>query len=334
MSELMKVGWLVVNEECNNQCTFCYAATPGLVKKGVMSRSVSEDALHLFQDLGIGQVVIIGGEPLMFADLKDVVLTCNRLGLQPSVTTNGRLLSNSTFAKELYDLGLSTLNISVQGYDEESHALITGHKKAYRETRKGIENALLIGFDVAASLTISFATAERFCTGLRVLGEGGISKFTIGLEIPNVNTDQQQGDLSVLIEVMQDALRVAKQRNYEICFSTALPRCLIRDTELETMIGSSCIVHSGTGLAVGVNGEVLPCVHWTGKVIDSIYEAGRLKTADMFLNNWNHGLPANLRAMMQEYPDELCVNCGDNENCFAGCPLLRIGRKASQYIKG
>lgn len=332
----MEIAWLVVNRVCNNCCTFCYDAKSRSESKAGMSIKTARDALRLIFDLGVGQFVIIGGEPTLYRHLEFIIKESvkNAFGPKPVLVTNGRKLAKMAFAKKLFTAGLRNLNISLQGSSKESHTAITRKKAAYDETIQGIKNAIEIGFNLSASLTISYSNLETFEENLRVLSALGVKSFTVGLEVPNINSSDKQKPINGLIEVMKKSLATAQSLGAAISFSTALPICLTQGTELEGLVGGSCIVHTGTGLAIDCHGDVLPCVHWSGHSVENIYEDKKLKDAKTFLEDWNDGEAKEVRQLVGDYFSEKCLNCDKKQACYGGCPLLRIGRDSSLYIKG
>lgn len=135
----LTVNWHIL-EACNYSCYYCYAKYG---QKPLFARSyvsVLEELASLADKrirLANGwvhaekiRVNFAGGEPLLVKNLGDAIECAHKLGLSPSVITNGSLLSNS-FIKR-YSSMLSVIGVSIDSVDEETNrsiGRITNRKK-------------------------------------------------------------------------------------------------------------------------------------------------------------------------------------------------------------
>jgi cyclic pyranopterin phosphate synthase len=94
--------------------------------------------------LGIARIKLSGGEPLMRADIREIVAGIAAVpGLKDlSLTTNGLLLSG--MAKELHDCGLNRINISLPSLKSETYHKLTGGK--LQDALAGVKAAVEAGF--------------------------------------------------------------------------------------------------------------------------------------------------------------------------------------------
>lgn len=108
-----------VTDRCNFRCTYCMPEE-GLVWQDRAALLSYEEILRLgalFVGLGVTQIRLTGGEPLLRRDLPVLVKSLKALpGLQKlSITTNGTLLEQ--IGPELYAAGLRSFNISLDSLD-------------------------------------------------------------------------------------------------------------------------------------------------------------------------------------------------------------------------
>lgn len=136
-----------VTDKCNIRCRYCMPAA------GVPLRPHS-DVLRIEQflqvaqvgaELGITKVRLTGGEPLV---RRGVLQLVHGLGKIPTltkigITTNGILLP--PVAQELYDAGLTSLNISIDSLDPERYRHIT-RGGSLEAALHGVFTAQRIGF--------------------------------------------------------------------------------------------------------------------------------------------------------------------------------------------
>lgn len=121
---------LSVTDRCNLRCLYCMPEHPHWLPKAELLRQ--EELLklaHLFvADLGITDIRLTGGEPLLRRDLVPIVEQLNTLrplGLQRiALTSNGVLLARHATA--LKAAGLDDLNISLDVRTPERFRALTG----------------------------------------------------------------------------------------------------------------------------------------------------------------------------------------------------------------
>ena len=109
---------LNLTHNCNSHCITCNAW-----KKRSLNELSSNEVFGLLRDLkklGVLGVNLGGGEPLLRQDLPLIVAEAKKLGLTTSLTTNGILLTQAV-AKNLLDLGLNSIVISVDGLGERNN---------------------------------------------------------------------------------------------------------------------------------------------------------------------------------------------------------------------
>ena len=116
-----------LTDRCNLRCTYCMPAegldwtpTPDLLTADEIVRVVS-----IATDLGITEVRLTGGEPLVRPDVVDIVARLADLPRAPhlSVTTNGLRLT--ALAAPLAGAGLSRVNISCDTLSPETFRRLT-----------------------------------------------------------------------------------------------------------------------------------------------------------------------------------------------------------------
>jgi cyclic pyranopterin phosphate synthase len=116
-----------VTDKCNFRCTYCMPAEglEWLRRDEILSFEEIERLTRLFAALGIEEVRLTGGEPLVRRDLPVLVGMLARIeGVRDlSLTTNGVLLDR--LARPLVDAGLRRINVSLDSLDHVRFAEIT-----------------------------------------------------------------------------------------------------------------------------------------------------------------------------------------------------------------
>lgn len=110
-----------ITDKCNFRCTYCMPAEglPWLKKAEILSYEEIVRISKVAASMGIEQIRLTGGEPLVRRDVPDLVRQLRQLpGLRSlSLTTNGVLLKDQ--AKALAEAGLTRINVSLDSLSRE-----------------------------------------------------------------------------------------------------------------------------------------------------------------------------------------------------------------------
>lgn len=134
---------LSLTDKCNLRCTYCMPAEglEWLAKQAVMSAEEIVRIVRIGVDqLGVRELRLTGGEPLVRHDLVDIIasLRRNHPGLPISMTTNGVGLAKKAAA--LKAAGLTRINVSLDSLHEETFTQLT---------RRPFLDQVLAGVDAA-----------------------------------------------------------------------------------------------------------------------------------------------------------------------------------------
>lgn len=117
-----------VTHQCPLHCVYCSNPLALLDRQDELA---TDDWLRVIGEaagLGVVQVHLSGGEPLVRGDLETLVAECRRLGLYTNLITSGLGLTESR-AKSLVSAGLNSAQLSIQGDAAESTNLVAASKR-------------------------------------------------------------------------------------------------------------------------------------------------------------------------------------------------------------
>jgi cyclic pyranopterin phosphate synthase len=134
---------LSLTDKCNLRCTYCMPAEglEWLAKQAVMTADEIVRIVRIGVELlGVRELRLTGGEPLVRADLVDIIaaLRSNHPDLPISMTTNGVGLDKKAAA--LKAAGLTRINVSLDSLHEETFTKLT---------RRPFLDRVLAGVDAA-----------------------------------------------------------------------------------------------------------------------------------------------------------------------------------------
>jgi len=139
-----------LTDVCNLRCTYCMPAegVPWLARENILSTDELVRVAEIAAAVGIVEVRLTGGEPLLRPDAVDVVARLARIEgddgpLEISMTTNALRLPQ--LAGPLREAGLTRLNISLDTLRRDVFAALT-RRDRLDDTLAGIDAALAAGF--------------------------------------------------------------------------------------------------------------------------------------------------------------------------------------------
>lgn len=136
-----------VTDRCNLRCFYCMPEhNPEFMPRAeLLTFEEIERIVRVGTSLGIDRVRLTGGEPLVRHELHKLVSALVQTPgiLDVGLTTNGILLVDQ--AQQLYDAGLTRLNISLDALDAETFQKMT-RRDNIEQVLAGIEAAKAAGF--------------------------------------------------------------------------------------------------------------------------------------------------------------------------------------------
>ncbi len=146
---------LSLTDRCNFRCSYCMPAKPvWLPKASLMTAAELHRLAVLAVAEGITHIRLTGGEPLLRADLLDIVRSLGALraqGLQRiSMTTNAATLAAQ--AQALAEVGLDDLNISLDSVTPTIFEALTAH--ALPPVLEGIDAAVAAGLPLKLNAVV------------------------------------------------------------------------------------------------------------------------------------------------------------------------------------
>jgi cyclic pyranopterin phosphate synthase len=123
---------LSITDICNYKCTYClpqgYKKTPGDMRSFMTAEEISRLTKAL-AELGVCKIRLTGGEPTVRKDFFKILKDMKQHSNIPKITmtTNGYHLDK--IAKQLHEIGLDGINISIDSLNRETFKKLTGHDR-------------------------------------------------------------------------------------------------------------------------------------------------------------------------------------------------------------
>ena len=135
---------LSVTARCNLACPYC--CPDGEDPEGLLTLQERRQLVQTAVALGVQTLRLTGGEPLLHAQLENLITAVRPLGglKRIALTTNGVMLPR--LAADLADAGLDRITVSLDTLDQQVLDLMSGGKAKLDQILAGISAAEQAGF--------------------------------------------------------------------------------------------------------------------------------------------------------------------------------------------
>lgn len=172
-----EVHWSITGR-CNLKCRHCFMSAPG-GKHGHPTREQLMDLIAQFDECGISQVGITGGEPLIRDDLLDIIreLTRREIGIN-CIFTNGWLLDEA-FLDALEEIGIKPpFQLSFDGVGQ--HDFLRGIEGCEARTIAALQLLQRRGYRVSVSTCLHRGNIHTMRETVRLMASLGVGSMKLG----------------------------------------------------------------------------------------------------------------------------------------------------------
>ncbi|MFX0075506.1 MAG: viperin family antiviral radical SAM protein [Candidatus Hermodarchaeota archaeon] len=129
LSPLISVN-LHLTRACNYKCKFCFARFPDL--KDSLPLHDAKKLIKAFSSFGTEKITFVGGEPLLYQGLGDLLVYTKKLGITTMIVTNGSLLTPSFLEK--FHRSIDWIGLSIDSAKEEIEHQLGRYSPVFRST--------------------------------------------------------------------------------------------------------------------------------------------------------------------------------------------------------
>jgi heme b synthase len=156
---LRMVAW-EVTRSCNLACVHCRASS---LRGSYAGELTTAQGLRLLDDIAASStpvIILTGGEPLLRADIYEIVAYGTNKGLRMVLATNGTLVTEE-IAGKMMEAGIQRVSISIDGMDAQSHDAFRNVPGAFTGALAGIEAMRKAGLEFQINTTITKANLHQ-----------------------------------------------------------------------------------------------------------------------------------------------------------------------------
>lgn len=131
------------NSLCNYRCPYCYMGD--LVKqRSELTPEEGRSVLQQARDLGARKIIILGGEPMLYPHIFEMIEACRAMDLTLEMFTNGSCIGEDE-ARRLFDLGVRVV-LKKNSFLPDVQDYLVGRKGAFQGMQAALDNLRAAGF--------------------------------------------------------------------------------------------------------------------------------------------------------------------------------------------
>jgi len=175
-----------ITRRCNFSCTHCIvSADPHGGGQAELDTEEAVQVLHQLADLGVRSVFFSGGEPFLRRDLPELLRRGNQIApFTFSAVSNGSVLTSEVL-RRVKDLGLKTLQISLDGATSEQFSqLRKGPPRAFDQALAAIRLCHEVGLPVSVGMFLHPGNIASIPQVVELVARHGVSVLRFSGFVP------------------------------------------------------------------------------------------------------------------------------------------------------
>lgn len=303
---------------CNLRCDWCYNQAK---QSSILSYNLFVAFYQKIIKNHIKNITLIGGEPTVHPKFFDILDMLKNKNLY--LVTNGLIFSDKEFLKNIIQLGVKGISVSLKGYDESSFYRTT-QLNSFNQLVTAIKN--LVDTEIDVKFTYTYASPLKI-TQIRVfidfLKELGIRQIVINDVRPYLVETDMVKKFSIVEDIDTFILNL-HESGIVTYFRPSNPFCKYKDNFIKNLIDqgnilSSCAVKLKQGMFFSDRLELIPC-NELASIVFGTYNKD-FKTFSELVEFWNTPWIRKFYDNLSGYPQLECKQCDLWRQCGGSCIL-------------
>ena len=251
------IVWIATNV-CNASCLHCSSGS-GRRDANELDTFEAKQLLDELADIGVLDVAISGGEPLLRRDIFELIEHATTRGLRVGLGSNGSTITDEV-VRRLAAVGLHRLQVSIDGL-EKTHDLARCWPGLFRRAERAVRIAVEYGLRTHVCCTVHRMNHSELTDVFALCASWGIRRFNISRFVPTGRGSTALDLIPAEWErVAMTSERLRREHETRVEVTTHLAQMILSAPEVGCHPGfSGCQAGRGQG-CVGTEGQVMPCV--------------------------------------------------------------------------
>lgn len=327
----LKEIWLITNYSCNNKCRWCYTKSKGF-PLDIMPLPYAKNVLLETSKFGINKCTLIGGEPLLYPYLFDLVKYGSSLDFFMKIVTNAVLLNDEKIVEKLLENGVSYIAMSIHGIDKFTYRNNT-QTDNFDRVVKSLSNLQKYNANYTTLSTINELNVNHIYDIALYLHENNVKSIIFNIAVPTTRDQKQNYSLPLdeIAKTIQENYLRLKNAGIIAGFYASIPLCLFDSELLEKMIQEGyliplskggCNIYDSSGFAIDPKGNIISCCKkHDNSLLKTMGKNGEFLYADKFDILWDE-IKNHFGPLTFPKPIAFCKVCSLRNLCIGGCQLF------------
>jgi len=322
--------YLYLTDACNLSCSHCWIS-PRLSKQ--LQSGIPFDPLtaiiHEAKLLGLQSVKLTGGEPLLYREIKELLVFLSSENLAIYIETNGTLL-DSEMITLLEQAAVTQISVSLDSAKEKIHDAIRGVRGGFQQTLKGLRLLSETGLNFQIIMTLQRKNSREIPTVIDLCRSLKVGSLKINHLLPCGRGAEayRRGEnltLEELRALYRQVMEISKKnQDLEVDFDIPLAFRSIQDITHRGI----CECEILNILGILADGEYSIC--GIGKTVPELRMGNILN--DSIRDTWrHHPVLSDLRRSLPEKLRGICKNCIFKFQCLGGCRASAYAMEKDLY---
>jgi radical SAM protein with 4Fe4S-binding SPASM domain len=321
----MKDLTLEITKKCPMRCVLC-SSEGGEPLEDEFSLGELKDIVNQAKYLGVTEISLSGGEPLIYPYILDICRYISELDINVSVYTCGNVFIESdhvssislSYFQKLEKAGVNKIVFSLHGSNPQVHDEITGKPNSFKNLFDSIKNVQKTNLGTEIHFVPLRENFKDLPAIVSLVKKMGLKSIHILRFVPQ----GRGGRYKDILELHQN----------EILELRKILADLIEKSDMEIIVGAhyNCLgLSNDKKCTAGINkavirpdGFVFPCVGM--KRIDSFIDCNNVKHDKLeHIINKSYGFRL-LKSLLADVENRSCQHCTGEYSCTNGCIAQRL----------
>ncbi len=177
------VAW-ELTRSCALACRHCRASAQAKRHPDELTTAEALAVVDQLRDLDPAVLVLTGGDPMMRADLFEIVAYAVKAGLRVSVSPTATALTTRDRLRRLRDLGVAMIHVSVDGAKAETHDAFRGFAGTFERSMRILRDLQSLELPVQVGTTVTQSTVAELPLMERWMAEFGVRMWSLFFLVP------------------------------------------------------------------------------------------------------------------------------------------------------
>jgi radical SAM protein with 4Fe4S-binding SPASM domain len=309
-----------VTHKCPLICVHCSSdATPLCGRE--MSREKCFSIINEAIGMGVKDISISGGEPLVYPYIVELVKLINSYNIHVSLYTCGNVLNKAEIFKSLKQAGLDRVIFSLYSNDDKEHDRITRTPGSFIQTLSAISEANINLIPTELHFVAMKNNYHKLSAVINLAQSCGISRVSVLRFVPQGRGALLDNQVLGRVDNLNLRRTIIQLRNSGFDIRTGSPWNVLRVNEHpECNSGINRII-------VSPDMKIFPCDAFKQIFADEV--TGTIEYSDLnyysLSDCWNYSPYLQLvRKSIKQKLNAICSSCMNLQQCESGCLAQKV----------